>query len=57
MLHLHDLLEIAAALAVILAMLRYGNIVHTRSPLWRVLTAPAWVGKKMHLRELVRPLR
>jgi hypothetical protein len=57
MLHLHDLLEIAAALAVVLAMLRYGNIVGTKSLLWRVLVAPAWVGKKMRFKELVRPLK
>ena len=51
MLHLHDLLGIAVALAVILAMLRYGNMVNNRSLLWRVLTAPVWVGNKMRRRE------
>lgn len=55
MLHLHDLLGIAAALAIIFATLRYGNIVDTSSPLWRVLKAPAWVGNKMRFKELVRP--
>ena len=51
MLHLHDLLGIAAALAVILAMLRYGNMVNSRSLLWRLLMAPVWVGNKIRWRE------
>ena len=47
MLHLHDLLGVAVALAVILAILRYGGIVDIRSRLWRALTAPVRVGGRV----------
>jgi len=41
--HLHDLLAIAAAMAVILVMLIYGNLLDPSSLLWRTLSAPTRV--------------
>ena len=49
--HLHDLVGIAVALAVILVMLIYGNLLDPNSVLWRTLTAPARVFAKDRWRE------
>ena len=54
--HLHDLLAIAAAFAVILVILTYGDLLDSRSLLWRTLSAPTRVIVKVRRGE-PRPRR
>jgi hypothetical protein len=49
--HLHDLLAIVAAFAVILVVLTYGDLLDSRSLLWRTLSAPTRVIGKVRRRE------
>ena len=50
--HLHDLLAIAAAMAVILVMLRYGDFLDPESLLRRTLTASSRLLAKIRRKDL-----